>query len=214
MKHFLRLVAAPLLAGAFLLSVTSGPATADTTDTDTELAAEWQTAWDTYAFNDTTPPAPDSGRSRATTEISIQIDRPILRVFRAYSNLSNHIGINPFLKRVATHKDWRQYDTRYINLTAVEEIPYQGTIVTNKVHAQQRIHTAGFYYETDTWSEPNVVTHQKITFKPLSTGKTLVTESLTFDADATLIDFVAANGTASHQQTQAGLKEAIENGVI
>ncbi|MFG3437531.1 hypothetical protein ACGF0J_09830 [Nonomuraea sp. NPDC047897] len=225
MKHFLRLVTAPLFAGALLVSGTAGPATAnttaadttanttvDTTETDAELAAEWQTAWDTHAFYDTTPPAPGSGRSRATTEISIEIDRPVGQVFSAYSNLDNHIGVNPFLKRVATHADSRRHGTRYVNLTAIEEIPYQGTTVTNKVHAQQRLHTAGFFYETDTWSEPDVVTHQMITFKQVGDGRTLVTEKLTFDADTALIDFVAANGTASHQQTQAGLKQAIEQG--
>ncbi|MEV0150350.1 MULTISPECIES: hypothetical protein [unclassified Nonomuraea] len=214
MKHFLRLAAAPVLAGALLVSAASGPANADTTQTDAELAAEWQTAWDTHAFTDTTPPAPDSGRSRATSQISIQIDRPIQQVFTAYSNINNHIGPNPFLKRVATHKDWREGTTRYVNLTAIEEIPYEGATVINKVHAQQRLNTAGFSYETDTWSEPAVATHQKITFRVLAPGKTVVTENLTFDADATMIDFVAANGTAAHQQTQAGLKQAIENGTI
>ncbi|MDF2707486.1 MAG: hypothetical protein K0R62_3138 [Nonomuraea muscovyensis] len=213
-KHFLRLAAAPLLAGAFLVSAASGPATADTAQTDAELAAEWQAAWDTHAFHDTTPPAPDSGRSRAVSEISIEIDRPIQQVFAAYSDLDNHIGPNPFLKRVVTHEDRRLADTRYVNLTAIEEIPYQGTIVTNKVHAQQRLNPASFSYETDTWSEPAVVTHQKISFRVLAPGKTVVTESLTFDADATLIDFVAANGTAAHQQTQAALKQAIESGTI
>ncbi|MEV0971267.1 hypothetical protein [Microtetraspora glauca] len=211
MKQLLRVVAVQVFAATLVLTAVSGPARAETTDTDAAIALEWQTAWDTHKFYDTTPPAPGSGRSRATRSISIDIDAPAKRVFTAYSNINNHIGKNPFLKRVVTHKDWCRGDTRYINLTAIEEIPYEGTVVVSKTHAQQRLHEDDLYYETDTWSLPDVVTHQKIVFTRLNGGKTRVTELLTFDADATLIDFVATNGVASHQQTQAALKQAIES---
>ncbi|WP_214416605.1 hypothetical protein [Sphaerisporangium fuscum] len=212
MKKLIRLLAAPLVAATVILTAMSAPAGADTTETDAELAAQWQAAWDTYKFYDTTPPAPDSGRSRAVREISITIDAPIGKVFPAYSNINNHLGRAPFLKRVVTYKDWTQDDIRTINFTAIEDIPYQGTIVTSKTQAQQRIHRDELYYETDTWSEPNVVTHQKITFTPVPLGRTTVTERLTFDADASLIDFVADNGAGAHQQTQVALKQAIESG--
>ncbi|MEN3534718.1 hypothetical protein AAH991_06370 [Microbispora sp. ZYX-F-249] len=222
MRKILRVAAAPMFAAAFLLATLSAPANADTTtgtttgttESDAEIAQEWQTAWDTYKFSDTTPPAPDSGRSRVTNSISVDIDAPMPGTFYKYSDFNNHMGRNPFLKRVITHKQWTEPPALYRNLTAIEEIPYEGMIVVSKTHAQQRLHADGFYYETDSWSEPNVVTHQKITFTPMSNGKTRVTENLTFEADTALIDFVAANGTASHQQLQAALKQAIESGEL
>ncbi|GAA2897537.1 hypothetical protein GCM10010517_62590 [Streptosporangium fragile] len=216
MKKLLRVLAAQLFAAALVLTAFSGPARADdTSPSDAELALEWQNTWDTYKFYEfAPPPLPESGRSRDKRSISIEIDAPVDHVFPAYSNINNHIGLHPFLKRVATHRDWCQGDTRYINFTAVEEIPYQGTIVTSNTHAQQRINRAGLYYETDTWSLPNVVTHQKIIFEAVAGGKTKVTEHLTFDADTSLIDFVVTNGVASHEQTQAILKQAIESGQL
>ncbi|MEU6415457.1 hypothetical protein [Microbispora sp. NPDC046933] len=218
MRKILRVVAAPMFAAAFVLAALSAPAnadtTADTTESDAEIAQEWQTVWDTYHFTDTTPPAPGSGRSRVTNSISVDINAPAAPVFGKYSDFNNHIGKNPFLKRVVTHKQWCADDTTYRNLTAIEEIPYEGAIVVSKTHAQQRLHPEKLYYETDSWSQPNVVTHQKIVFTRLPGGKTRVTENLTFEADSSLIDFVATNGTASHQQLQAALKQAIESGEL
>ncbi|MEU8385020.1 SRPBCC family protein [Streptosporangium sp. NPDC048865] len=214
MKKHLRLLSAQLFAALLVLTTFSGPARAATVDSDPQLAAEWQTAWDTYKFYENTPPLPGSGRSRAQESISITIDAPVAQVFPAYSNVNNHLGMHSFLKRVVTHKDCITAGKRHIDFTAVEEIPYEGSIVVSNTHAQQRINYASLSYETDTWSQPNVVTHQKIVFEKLSGGKTKVTEYLTFDADTTLIDFVVAGGVASHQATQAGLKQAIENGTI
>jgi len=208
-----------MFAAAFILATLAAPANADTTpggtsESDAELAQEWQTAYDTYHFTDNTPPAPGSGRSQVTNSISVVINAPASTTFCKYSDFNNHIGMNPFLKRVVTHKEWRAGATTYRNLTAIEEIPYEGTTVVSKTHAQQRLHPNKLYYETDSWSEPNVVTHQKITFTALPGGKTKVTENLTFEADDSLIDFVAANGTASHQQLQQALKQAIESGEL
>ncbi|GAA3419760.1 hypothetical protein [Streptosporangium vulgare] len=214
MKKHLRLLSAQLLAAALVLTTFSGPARAETPDSDPQLAAEWQTAWDTYEFYKNTPPLPGSGRSRANDSISITINAPLKRVFSAYSDINNHLGMHSFLKRVVTHQSWTQFGKRINNFTAVEEIPYEGSIVVSNTHAQQRIDQDDFYYETDTWSLPNVVTHQKIVFKKLTAEKTQVTEYLTFDADTTLIDFVVAGGVSSHEATQAGLKQAIENGDI
>ncbi|MEV4459816.1 hypothetical protein [Microbispora sp. NPDC049633] len=218
MRKILRVAAAQMFATAFVLAALSAPATADTTagtaESDAQIAQEWQTAWDTYKFSDTTPPAPGSGRSRVTNSISVDIDAPMPGTFYKYSDFNNHMGKNPFLKRVVTHKQWAEPPALYRNLTAIEEIPYEGMLVVSKTHAQQRLYASGFYYETDSWSEPNVVTHQKITFTPIAGGKTRVTENLTFEADTTLIDFVAANGTAAHQQLQAALKQAIESGEL
>ncbi|WP_326824983.1 hypothetical protein [Streptosporangium sp. NBC_01756] len=210
----LRLLAAPLFAAALVLTTFSGPVHADVPESDAELAVEWQAAWDTYRFYDSTPPLPGSGRSRDKARISIEIDAPVEHVFAAYSDINHHIGMHSFLKRVVTHDDRSQACIRTINFTAVEEIPYQGTIVTSNTHAQQRIDHDGLRYETDTWSLPGVVTHQKILFDELANGKTAVTEYLVFDADTSLIDFVVTNGVASHEATQAALKQAIESGEL
>ncbi|WP_204288619.1 hypothetical protein [Microbispora amethystogenes] len=214
MRKILRVVAAQMFAAAFVVTALTTPAHADTTESDADIALEWQSVYDTYHFTDATPPASGSGRSRVVNSISVDIDSPMPLTFYKYSDFNNHIGKNPFLKRVVTHKEWKAASTTYRNLTAIEEIPYEGMIVVSKTHAQQRLHLNGFYYETDSWSQPNVVTHQKIEFTPLPGGKTRVTENLAFEADDSLIDFVAANGTAAHQQLQTALKQAIESGEL
>ncbi|WP_248963608.1 hypothetical protein [Sphaerisporangium perillae] len=215
MKQLVRFLTAQLLAAALLLTAFPGPARADTPETDAQLAAEWQAAWDFYRFYEVaTAPLPYTGRSRAERDISIEINAPIEHVFEVYSNFANHIGRHSFLKRIVTHKDWTEAGTRYLNFTAIEEIPVAGVPVTSKTHGQQRIHPDGFYYETDSWSLPNIVTHQKIVFEDLGNGRTRVTEHLLFEAGILLIDFTVENGVAAHQETQAGLKEAIESGEL
>lgn len=216
MTKTFRVVTTPLVAIALLLTgllVTPKPARAET---DAQLAASWQLAWDTYRFYEKlTAPLPWTGRSQVTRDISIDINAPIDRVFDAYSNVNNHIGMHSFLKRVVTHADYTTGGVRYVNFTAIEEIPVvAGVPVTSRTHAQQRIHRDAHYYETDSWTLPNVVTHQKIVFTALGDGATRVTEHLTFEASILLIDFTVTNGVASHQATQAGLKTAIENGTL
>ncbi|GAA0383185.1 hypothetical protein Acor_70670 [Acrocarpospora corrugata] len=213
MKKFLRFITAPVVAAALLLTGLSSPARAET---DAQLAASWQLAWDTYRFYETlTAPLPWAGRSQVTRDISIDINAPIAHVFDAYSNVNNHIGMHSFLKRVVTHADWTENDVRYINFTAIEDIPLvAGIPLSSKTHAQQRIHRDQFFYETDSWTLPNVVTQQKIVFTDLGNGAIRVTEHLTFEASILLIDFTVTNGVSSHQATQAGLKAAIENGTL
>jgi len=214
MTKLLRVLAAQLVAVVAVLATFAAPAHADEPPTDAELAQQWQEAWDTHKFYLNIPPAPGSGKSRATQSISIDINAPIGHVFDVYSDFNHHIGRAAFLKRVVTHKTWKKGGVRYNNLTALEEVPFEGQLVLLATHTQQRIHKAKYFYETDTYSDPGVITHQKIVFQKLGPNKTRVTEHLTFDADSTLIDFVAANGVASHQQTQAALKQAIENGEL
>ncbi|GAA5057702.1 hypothetical protein HNP84_000543 [Thermocatellispora tengchongensis] len=204
----------PLSALTLVFTAFSAPARAESDD-DAALALAWQVAWDTYRFYEwVTEPLPWDGRSRVSRDISIDIDAPVQRVFDAYSDVNNHIGMHSFLKRIVTHKDWTEGATRYVNFTAIEDIPVAGVPVTSRTHAQQRIHRDELYYETDTWTLPNVVTHQRIVFQDLGGGRTRVTEHLTFEASVLLIDFTVTNGVASHQATQAGLKAAIENGDI
>ncbi|GAA4594269.1 hypothetical protein GCM10023194_60660 [Planotetraspora phitsanulokensis] len=216
MKKLLRLFAIQLFTAAVVLGAFSNPVHAETFETDAQLAAEWQAAWDFYKFYEcATAPLPLTGRSQVKRDISIDIDAPIEHVFTAYSNVGNHVGLHSFLKRVVTHGDRTEGGTRYIDFTAIEDIPVvAGIPVTSKTHAQQRIHAGEFFYETDSWSLPNVVTHQKIVFEDLGAGRTRVTEHLTFEASVVLIDFTVRNGVSSHQETQEGLKEAIEGGAL
>ncbi|MEW9532116.1 SRPBCC family protein [Microbispora sp. NPDC049125] len=214
MKQLVRFLAA-LFAAALLLPALSAPARADTIETDAQIAAEWQAAWDFYKFYQVaTAPLPYTGRSRVERDISIDIDAPREHVFEVYSNFDNHVGRHSFLQRIVTHKDWTDGGVHYVNFTAIENIPIAGVPVTTKTHGQQRVHPDGFYYETDSWTLPNVVTHQKIVFTDLGDGRTRVTEHLMFEASVLLIDFTVTNGVASHQETQAGLKEAIESGEL
>ncbi|GII56690.1 hypothetical protein Pth03_50790 [Planotetraspora thailandica] len=214
MKRLFRLAAIHLFTVVVVLTTFADPVHAETPETDAQLAAEWQAAWDFYKFYEcATAPLPVTGRKQVSRDISIDIDAPIEHVFEVYSNVNNHVGLHSFLKRMVTHKDWTEAGTHYIDFTAIEEIPVAGVPVTSKTHAQQRIHPDGFSYETDSWSLPNVVTHQTIVFQDLG-DTTRVTEHLTFEASVLLIDFTVTNGVSSHQETQEGLKQAIESGVF
>jgi hypothetical protein len=207
------LLVVPLLA----LIAFSGPARADVPETDAQLAVEWQFAWDFYKFYQVlTNPLPITGRSSVSRDISIDINAPRQHVFDVYSNFNNHIGRAAFLVRNVYHKVWTTGGVQYNNLTAIEDIPLPvvGIVTSDKTHAQQRIHLNEFFYETDSWTLPNVVTHQKIVFDDLGGGVTRVTEHLTFEASIALIDYTVTNGVSSHQQTQAGLKAAIESGEL
>ncbi|MBO3745764.1 hypothetical protein J5X84_06740 [Streptosporangiaceae bacterium NEAU-GS5] len=211
MKKLLLLV--PLIA---LIALPS-PARADVPETDAQLAAEWQLAWDFYKFYQVlTNPLPITGRATRSQDISVDINSPRQHVFDAYSNFDNHIGRAAFLVRNVYHQVTVANGVRTNNLTAIEDIPLPivGIVTSDKTHAQQRIHLNEYYYETDSWTLPNVVTHQKIVFDDLGGGVTRVTEHLTFEASIALIDYTVTNGVSSHQQTQAGLKAAIESGVL
>ncbi|MFI6512502.1 SRPBCC family protein [Streptosporangium sp. NPDC050855] len=213
MTTFPRRLAASLpVALLLLLALLPAPARAES---DPLVAARWQVAWDTYRFYEClTAPLPVTGRSRAERDISIEIDAPVQHVFDVYSDIENHLGIHPFLRRVITHRDRTENGVRLVDFTAVEDVPVAGVPVTSETHAQQRLHRDALFYETDTWTLPNVVTHQKIVFEDLGQGRTRVTEHLVFEASVLLIDFTVTNGVSSHQRTQAGLKEAIESGEL
>ncbi|MFC6085782.1 SRPBCC family protein [Sphaerisporangium aureirubrum] len=153
-------------------------------------------------------------RRRVTHELSFEVGAPLSRVFAAYSDVGNHLGKHSFLRRIITHRDWYEDDTRHVDFTAVERIPVAGVPVTSRTHARQRIHPAEFFYETDTRSAPGVVTHQKVVFLDLGDGRTGVTEHLTFEANSLLIGFAVTMGVAAHKETQAALKKALENGEL
>ncbi|GAA1019818.1 hypothetical protein Aple_061290 [Acrocarpospora pleiomorpha] len=203
------MLSAPLLALSLVLSVMGAPARADT---DAQLAREWQYAWNFYKFYQVADPLPD-GRARKSQSISIVINAPRTRVFKAYSDFEHHIGANPFLERVVTHSDTTKHGVRTKNLTAIEVIPLEPPVTLN-THAQQRLNLTKYCYEVDSWSTGNIVTHQKIVFESLGTSRTRVTENLTFETTSDLIDFTLSQGVLAHQGIQQGLKQRIESGEL
>jgi hypothetical protein len=202
-----RLLGAPLLALSLVLSVMSTSAQADT---DAQLALQWHFAWNNYKFGQVLNPLPPD-RARRSQSISIVIDAPRARVLKAYSNFENHIGANPFLQRVVTHSDTTRQGVRTKNLTAIEVIPLDPPLTLN-THAQQRINLSKFFYDVDSWSTGNIVTHQKIVFESLGAKRTRVTENLTFETPLELIDYTLTQGVLAHQGIQQGLKQRIESG--
>ncbi|WP_344831465.1 hypothetical protein [Actinocorallia longicatena] len=216
MVKIFRLLAAPFVALTLVLTASGAPARAE--ETDAQLATDWQNAWNFYKFYQcVTSPLPWTGRGTQTRDIAIDITAPAARVFSVYSDFRNHLGLGGFLRRVAIHSDTTAADgVRTVNSTAIEDVPTLDGLppLSIKTHAQQRLHASELYFETDSWTLPNVVTHQKIVFTDLGGGVTRVSEHLVFEANLLLIDYTAANGVASHQATQAGLKNAIESGAL
>ncbi|MFC4585216.1 SRPBCC family protein [Sphaerisporangium corydalis] len=211
MRNFPRLVTARLVTGA--LALFGFPDAGGAPESDARLAAAWRDARDSHRFDENAAP-PRKGRRRGRRDISIEISAPIEHVFRVYSDFGNHVGMHSFLKRMVVHQDRTEGGTRHIDFTAVEEIPVAGVPVVSSTHARQRVHHDAFSYETDTWSLPDVVTHQRIVFEDLGGGRTRVTEHLAFEAGVLFIGVTVGKGTAAHKETQAGLKTAIESGAL
>jgi hypothetical protein len=209
-----------LSALAFLAAFTSSPPRAHADDvlqqlTDAELAVEWQAAWTTYRFTQTLRKRlPFALCCSVTRTISIEIDAPIDHVFSVYSDIDNHVGRHSFLKRVVTHQEYERDGVHVRNFTALEDVPLGGVPVELHTHAQQRIHEDGYFYESDSFDLPDVVTHQLVVFEDLGDGRTRVTERLTFETNPLLIDFTVDNGVEAHEATMQGLKEAIESGEL
>ncbi len=207
---------------ALLAVLVAGPsfaprAHAQTLDTvtDAELAVEWQVAWTTYHFDQTLKQrSPLALCCSVTRTLSIEIDAPIDHVFAVYSDIDNHVGRHSFLRRVVTHAEYESDGVHVRNFTALEDVPIAGVPVELHTHAQQRIHEDGYFYESDSFDLPDVVTHQLVVFEDLGDGRTRVTERLVFETNALLIDFTVTNGVEAHEATMAGLKEAIESGEL
>ncbi|WP_062435340.1 SRPBCC family protein [Herbidospora daliensis] len=211
-KKPFRLLSAPLLALAMVLSVMSSPARADS---DPLVAVQWELARTTYNLIEAlNHPNPALGRAARSQSISVDIAAPRDEVFGIYSNFENHIGANPLLQRVVVHADTTSGGVRTINQTAIENTPLQPGLPATPIntHAQQRINAAGYFYEVDSWTLPNVITHQTITFEDLGAAGTRVTENLTFEASILLIDYTVSQGVMAHQGIQSVFKDRIENG--
>lgn len=183
---------------------------------DEEWACRWQTAWDVYEFYEwASAPLPWDARKRVSRVISTDINAPIDHVFEVYSDINNHIGRHALLQRVITHDEFSEDGIHQVNFTALENLQLiPGVPVTIATHAVQRIDEANYSYTSDTWTLPNVVTHQTITFTDLGGGRTRITENLTFEANFTLINYTVDNGVAAHQATLAAMKRDLEAGTI
>ncbi|TKK88745.1 hypothetical protein FDA94_11675 [Herbidospora galbida] len=211
-KKPFRLLSAPLLALTMVLSVMSSPARADS---DPLIALQWELARTTYTLVEAlNHPHPALGRAARSQSISVDIAAPRYEVFAIYSNFENHIGANPLLQRVVVHSDTTSGGVRTVNQTAIENTPLQPGLPATPIntHAQQRINAAGYFYEVDSWTLPNVITHQTITFEDLGAAGTRVTENLRFEASVLLIDYTVSQGVMAHQGIQSVFKQRIESG--
>lgn len=201
-----------VLAAALLSA--AAPASAQTTTTSPTYE-QWQTAWDFYRFWECADPRPWEPRRVRTVTLTETINAPIADVFAYYSDINNHYGHHSFLRDVVEHERYTRADGIEVrNFTAVEEIPLaDGLSTLSNTHAQQRLDASAYYYETDTWTLPNVVTHQQISFESVA-GDTRITEEITFEAHWSLIDFTVDGGVSAHTATLASIKAAFEAGEI
>jgi hypothetical protein len=209
-------VVALVLAMSLGLGMGSPRARADVIEdlTAAELAAEWQVAWTVYKFYLRIPPPPLGLRRQVVRTLSIDIAAPRAHVFDVYSDIDNHIGRHPFLKAVTTHAEYESNGLHVRNFTATEDVPVAGVPVRLHTHAQQRINAASYYYESDSYDAPDVVTHQNVTFTDRGGGVTRVTEVIVFETNLALIDFTVTNGVSSHIANQQALKADIESGEL
>lgn len=181
------------------------------TETPNSYTAGWQTGWASYQA---ATKSPSSGTSTRTADLPITINAPLAKVWTVYSNLRNDIGRHPFLKDIITHRTCSDGVTQTIDFTALENVPMGSVDYPAQTQAEQRLYPADHYYLTDSYDQPGVITHQKITFVDNGNGTTTVNEHLSFTANPVLIGFTADNGISSHQAYQAALKRDIENGTL
>ncbi|WP_067710508.1 hypothetical protein [Nocardia yamanashiensis] len=186
----------------------SAPSCVETPNPET---AAWQSAWATYQAAESNPSSADSSR---TVDLPITIDAQLEKVWAVYSNLHNDIGRHPFLAGIATHRDCTENGVRTIAFTALENIPMGSVTYPAKTQAQQRLYPADHYYLSDSYDDPGVFTHQKITFTDNGDGTTSVNEHITFTTNPLLLSFTVENGVSSHLAYQAALKRDIENGTL
>ncbi|RMI35351.1 hypothetical protein EBN03_03470 [Nocardia stercoris] len=202
----------------------AAPTAPTCTNTPNSYTAGWQSGWATYqaaqsggsgsSSGSSTGSASGSATLSQTADLPITINAPIAHVFAVYSNLQNDIGRHPFLQAIYTHSVCSDGVTTTTDFTALENIPMGSATYPAQTEAQQNVVAAGYYYTTDSYDEPGVITHQKVTFVDNGNGTTSVNEHLTFVTNALLESFTVENGVASHQQCQAAIKRDIENGTL
>ncbi|MFI1917131.1 hypothetical protein [Nocardia sp. NPDC020380] len=201
---------------ALALAVVGAPVShADTapvcTETGNSYTAGWQSDWAAYEAAEQNPA---DTRSRQTVDLPITIAAPFEKVWTVYSNLRNDLGRHPFMKDMINHRTCTDADSETIDFTALDNIPVGPFSYPALTQAEQRIYPAEHYYLSDSWDQPGVTTHQKITFTDNGDGTTTVNEHITFVANPLLIAFTVDNGSSSHREYQAALKRDIENGTL
>ncbi|MEC3951828.1 hypothetical protein VMT65_02155 [Nocardia sp. CDC153] len=184
------------------------------TDTPNSYTPGWQVGWAEYQAAMKSPSSGQSGFTTRTVDLPITINAPLAKVWTVYSNLRNDIGRHPFLQDIITHRTCNDGVVETIDFTALENVPMGSVDYPAKTQAEQRLYPADHYYLTDSYDQPDVITHQKITFTDNGNNTTTVNEHITFTADPALIGFTADNGTSSHRAYQAALKRDIENGTL
>ncbi len=188
------------------------------TETPNAYTAGWQTDWAAYQAaqqgSGSAGSATGSADVSQSADLPITINAPIAHVFAAYSNLQNDIGRHPFLQAIYTHSTCSDGVTTTIDFTALENIPMGSVTYPAQTEAQQNIVAGSYYYTTDSYDQPGVITHQKVTFVDNGNNTTSVNEHLTFITNPLLESFTVQNGVWSHQVCQAAIKAAIEAGTI
>lgn len=175
---------------------------------------EWQAGWAAYQAIEAIPAA-DRGLVSQTQEFSTVINARREDVFEVYANVDNSLGRHPFLQSITHHLDSWRCGVLTRDFTAVEIVPFgPPPPLTLQTVAQQRIHLHEYYYDSDTFDVPGVITHQHVTFEEIGHGATRVTERLTFEAPAPFIDFTVQGGVFTHQVVAASLKQALESGAL
>lgn len=180
---------------------------------DGVYAALWQVAAAQYHFHENFPVR--IGCRKVTRVISIDIAAPREHVYEIYSDIDNHLGRHAFLQRVITHRETVEDGVHTVDFTAIENVPLVGGVaLPTPTFARQEAYDDAYFYDSDTFTEPGVITHQRVTFTDLGNGRTRITENLTFEANFLLIDFTVTNGVAAHQATLSSFKAAFESGEI
>ncbi|RMI27916.1 SRPBCC family protein [Nocardia stercoris] len=206
------LVGCALAASIALAGSPAAQAAQTCTSTPNLYTPGWQVGWAAYQVAQITPPIGDATR---VDDLPITINAPIAHVWSAYSNLNNALGRHPFLQALYPHCRCTDGVTTTLDFTAIENITFvPGVTDPAQTEGEQILHPDQYYYTSDTYDLPGVITHQKITFVDNGDGTTSVNEHLTFIASIALIDFTETNGVSSHKTLQAALKRDIENGTI
>ncbi len=195
------------LSGIALVAF-AGHACAQTHADDVAL---WNGNWAQYQSLESVPLAA-RGYVAASQDLTIVIDAPLRKVYRIYSDVSNALGLHPFLKSIVPVRRFEADGVPFYEFIAYEDIPMaDGTTFHGITVAQQRFHPHERYYDADSYDVPGIVTHQHITFTHVK-GGTQVKEHLTFEAPPMYISQTVQGGVYAHTLVQNGLKTRIEAG--
>jgi hypothetical protein len=179
--------------------------------THADDVALWNGNWAQYLSLESVPLAA-RGYVAASQDLTIEIDAPLRKVYRIYSDVNNALGLHPFLKSIVPVRRFDAYGVPTYDFIAYEDIPLpDGTTFHGVTVAQQRFFARARYYDADSYDVPGIVTHQHITFKRVR-GGTQVTEHLTFEAPPLYISQTVQGGVYAHALVQNGLKSRIESG--